>query len=90
VAITPIPDIQNYKVIRAAIKVLNDNLTVFNAFIMKRTDDFFQKLLVLIYHQNKDVKENASELFEKYIECLADKIDEDEASHKVIILSINK
>ena len=83
VAITPIQDIQNYKVIRAAIKVLSDNLPVFNAFIMRRTEDFFEKLLALVRHQNKDVKENASELFEKYIECLADRIDEDEASHKV-------
>lgn len=38
---------------------------------------------MLIYHHNKEVKEVASELFEKYIETLADSLDKAENKHKV-------
>jgi ribosomal protein S17E len=37
----------------------------------------------LVTHKNRDVKENASEVFERYIDSLAEKLDEDENRHKV-------
>ena len=41
--------------------------------------------MALIHHSNRDVKENASDLFEKYIERLAEKLDEDVNRNKVLV-----
>lgn len=86
--ITPIPDVSNYKIINAAIKTLREGLPSFSANLLVRTEEFFQKLVVLIHHSNKEVKENASELFERYIENLAEKLEEDENRHKRIFNTI--
>lgn len=83
--ITEIPEIKNYKIINAAVKTLKDNLVAFDANLLIKSEEFFNKLLVLIRHDNRDVKENASDLFEKYLERLAEKLDEDEIRHKVNI-----
>jgi cysteinyl-tRNA synthetase len=67
----------------ASIKTLRDNLNTFNANLLLKAEDFFGKMMVLIHHSNKDVKEESQELFEKFIESLAEKLDDDVNTHKV-------
>ena len=46
-------------------------------------------LISLVSHTNRDVKENASEVFEKYIDSVAEKLEEDENRHKVLNQILN-
>ena len=80
---TPIKDVSNYKIINASLSTFKHNLNIFNANLLTRTEEFFLSLLTIVSHDNREVKENASEVFEKYIDSLAVKLEEDENRHKV-------
>jgi len=67
VGMTPIDDIQRYKVLINCLRILQDHHKLFKDHILRDTKELFEKFMVLITHQNRDVKENASEAFEAYI-----------------------
>ena len=85
VFLNPIKEVQNYKIIKNAIKIIKFNLQEFTPFILMKTQDLYLQVYLLVKNQNRDIKENASQLMEELIELVSSKLEEDEKKHKVFV-----
>ena len=72
-----IDDVANYKVLNSSIKCLTINVQTFDVLLFKYAEDVFEKLLKLLVHKNKAIKENTSELFENFINSIASRLDQE-------------
>lgn len=80
--ITEIKDLKVYKVINAALRLLEEQTQAFSAHILINPQQIFDKTLILINHKNKQVKENASSALESFMNQISQALDQDMGSHQ--------
>ncbi|KAL4502183.1 hypothetical protein ABPG72_000418 [Tetrahymena utriculariae] len=83
IGITEIKDVKTYSVINNALKVLTAYAHIFKVQILDDSKEIIDKVLGLISHNNRDVKENASDCLESLMALLATELDSSYKNHEV-------
>lgn len=66
-----INDVSNFKIVKQSLLLLKKNWLLFSEWIITRENQILEKLLLLVGHKNRQVKELASETLEAFAESIS-------------------
>ena len=73
VGIVEIQDVKTHKIIKQSLLLLKEHWELFDKFIINNEEYLKNKLLALVRHRNRKVKESACECFESFITYISNR-----------------